>query len=256
MRNALVTGGAAGIGRAVVEEFLRAGWRVGAYDIDVSGLDDLLAQHGEGRLVVGALDVRDSDAWQRALADFCGDGALDLLVNNAGILQAGQFADLPLDAQLRTIDVNVKGALIGCHAAYPYLKRSAAPQVINIASASAIYGQVELATYSASKFAVRGLSEALDLEWASQGIRVQAVWPLFVRTAMTDGLDIGTSRALGIRLTPQQVARQVRKAVESPNADRLSIHRSVGWSARASMLGAAVSPSWVLRRVNARLASR
>ena len=187
-----VTGGAAGIGRATALTFARHGYRVGAYDIDPAGLASLRDEitGGGGEIVAGELDVTDAAAWAARLAEFTGAaGKLDILVNNAGVLANGAFQDIPLPVQRQMIDINFYGALAGLHAAFPYLRDTAHAQVVNMCSASALYGQPELATYSATKFALRALTEALELEWRRYDIRVLAMWPLFVKTAMTDGID-------------------------------------------------------------------
>jgi NAD(P)-dependent dehydrogenase (short-subunit alcohol dehydrogenase family) len=253
----LVTGAGAGIGRSITRRFATAGWRVAACDIDLAAVEALASELG-ANVVAYELDVVDPAGWQRVLGDFCGDGGLDLLVNNAGIVSPGYFVDVPLGAHLAAVDVNLKGVMTGCHTAYPYLRRGNSPQVVNLASASALYGQAELAGYSATKFGVRGLSEALDLEWSRDGIRVQAIWPLFVATAMTENMDIGTVNRMGVRLGPDDVAAAVWKAVNRPrmfDAVR-SIHRPVGANTTVSMLATAVSPSWIQRHINGYLARR
>jgi NAD(P)-dependent dehydrogenase (short-subunit alcohol dehydrogenase family) len=251
-RSVVVTGAAAGIGRAVARRFHAAGYLVGAYDVDRAGLDSLAAEL-DG-VVTGALDVRDAAEWGQRLAGFTErtGGRLDVLVNNAGILSSGRFAELPLDAQQRIVDVNVKGVLNGCHTAYPYLRATPGAHVVNLASASAIYGQPELATYSATKFAVRGLTEALDLEWAADDIAVRAVWPLFVRTAMTADMDIASTRTLGIRLTADDVAQEVLDVVR-PHRIPQPVHRAVGAQAKVLMASSGLAPAWLLRRINARI---
>src|SRR5699024_6496948 len=140
----------------------------------------------------------------------------------------------------------------------PYLQASRGARVINLCSASAIYGQPELAVYGATKFAVRGLSEALDLEWRSEGIRVTALWPLFVDTGMLAGVSTGSTRSLGVRLGPGDVADAVIEAAGVrtrrgwlPAILPRSTHRPVGMQARALFAAASVTPSWVLRQVNA-----
>ena len=136
------------------------------------------------------------------------------MINNAGILLAGRFEDIDVARHLKEIDINAKGVVNGLHAAFPYLRDTANSVVVNLASASAIYGQAELANYSATKFFVRGITEALDIEWHRYGIRVIAMWPLYVQTAMTDHIKTGTTESLGIRLTAQDVADAIAKAVE------------------------------------------
>ncbi len=251
-RSVLVTGAAAGIGRAVAKRFAAEGWLVGAYDVDEAGLASLAAHLGDA-VVTGHLDVRDAAQWQAALDHLTAHtgGCLDVLVNNAGILQAGRFAEIPLEAQRRTVDVNVTGVLNGCYVAHPYLRSTPGAHVVNLASASAIYGQPELATYSATKFAVRGLTEALDLEWAPDDITVRALWPLFVQTAMVDGVSTGSTRSLGVRLTAEDVADEVLAAVRPGR--RLSAHRGVGRQARMALASAGVTPSWLLRAANRRI---
>lgn len=257
----LITGAGAGIGRATVRRLIEAGYRVGAYDIDVAGLAALAGElpeaAAEGRLVTGHLDVRDADEWADRLAEFTGStaGALDVLINNAGVLSSGRFEEIDLTRQHLMVDVNVRGTINGCHAAYPHLAKAPDAMVVNLCSASAIYGQPELATYSATKFAVRGLSEALDLEWRTQGIRVRALWPLFVSTAMTEGMDIGTTRSLGIRLTAEDVADAILATIEEqPGRLPHGVHRGVGRQARAMLAASNLAPSWILRQVNSRLA--
>ncbi|MBM7459610.1 SDR family oxidoreductase [Rhodococcus coprophilus] len=247
-----VTGAASGIGRATALQFARHGYRVGAFDVDAAGLQSLAAAQPD--IVTGILDVTDADAWARALSEFCPDGQLDILVNNAGILSSGPFEDTPPERHRRIIDVNVTGTVLGCHSAFEYLRRTPGAQVVNLCSASAIYGQPDLATYSASKFAVRGLTEALELEWSPHDIRVFALWPLFVDTAMTEEMSVGAVRTLGIHLTPDDVAEALYDATRGRAWGR--VHRAVGWQARLLAAVAQGSPArfnrlankWVTRR--------
>lgn len=259
-RSVFISGAAAGIGRRTALSFAERGWTVGAYDIDGAGLASLADEVHPlaGSLVTGRLDVTDAEAFAAAVTSFVAEagGRLDVLVNNAGILLAGPFEDHPAADHHREIDINVKGLVNGVHAGFPHLDRTPGSVVVNLASASAIYGQADLANYSATKFFVRGLTEALDIEWKRHGIRVVAIWPLFVETAMTAGIRTGTTDSLGIRLRPQDVADKILEAVEPPRARRAlhQVHYPVGLQTSAMTLGARFSPAWLTRAVNKRLA--
>lgn len=253
MPTVFITGAAAGIGRAIALKFAAEGYQVGAYDVDESGLRSLQQQvdSAGGQVRIGSLDVRNHEQWAQRVEEFVGPtGRLDILVNNAGVLTAGPFETTDLEAHRRTIDVNVMGTLIGAHVAFPYLKGTAGAQVVNLCSASAIYGQPELASYSSSKFAIRGFTEALELEWAKHDIRVIAVWPLFVQTGMLTGVDIGATRSLGVHLSADEVAEAVFTATRRGRRLLPRVHYAVGVPARAFAAAAGVLPTWVNRALN------
>lgn len=258
-RSVFITGAAAGIGRATALTFARRGYLVGGYDIDEVGLKSLAGEIESlgGRAVTGHLDVTDPDEMARRLAEFTDntDGRLNVMINNAGILRTGRFEDIDIAAQLKEIDINAKGVVNGLYAAFPYLRATPRPVVVNLASASAIYGQPELATYSATKFFVRGITEALDIEWDRYDIRVISMWPLYVSTAMTENVKTGTTESLGIHLTAQDVADAIVAAVEPPLLRRIihQVHFPVGRQTKASALSGRL-PLWLQRLLNKRVA--
>lgn len=252
----LISGSAAGIGKATAERFAAEGWFVGVYDVDVAGATALVEQLGSDSATGGRLDVTKPDEWEQALADFtaASGGRLDLLINNAGILRAGRLTEVPLAQHHLTVDINVNGVISGCWTAYPYLKATPGSGVINICSASAIYGQPEITSYSASKFAVRGFTEALELEWRKEGIRVQAVWPLWVNTALLDGNHATSTDTLGVNLTVDDVAEKILAMAQKPGLlDRVKpakVHTAVGLPARTLATLADLVPSFLTREVN------
>ena len=273
-----ITGAAAGIGRATALTFARNGYTVGGYDIDELGLRSLAAEvealgatvpnaaggapvpNVAGRaapVVIGHLDVTDPDEMAQRVGEFANaaGGRLDVLINNAGIMCTGRFEDIDVSDQFKQIDINTKGVVNGLFAAFPYLRATPNSVAVNLASASAIYGQAELATYSATKFFVRGITEALDIEWSTYGIRVVSMWPLYVHTAMTESIKTGTTESLGIRLTAQDVADAIAAAVE-PSFLRRAIHQvhfPVGPQTKVSALSGRF-PFWLQRLLNKRLA--
>lgn len=259
-KSVFITGAAAGIGRATALTFARKGFTVGGYDIDEVGLKTLADEIDQlgSKAVVGHLDVTDADEMAQRVSEFAdaNGGRLDVMINNAGILLAGRFEERDVREHHKEIDINAKGVVNGLHAAFPYLRDTPNSVVVNLSSASAIYGQAELANYSATKFFIRAITEALDIEWHRYGIRVIAMWPLYVQTAMTDDIKTGTTDSLGIRLTAQDVADAIARAVE-PSVLRRALHQvhfPVGTQSKVLTAGSRFSPAWVTRLANKRLA--
>lgn len=251
----LITGAAAGIGQATARLFAARGWFVGLYDVDEAGVQAMVSELGAQNAMAGRLDVSHSDDWRAALEGFFQHtGRLDLLLNNAGILASGPFESIPLEHQQRIIDINVKGMLNGCYHALPYLRRTTHACVINMASASAIYGQPSLASYSASKFAVCGLTEALELEWQAYGIRVMDVLPLFVQTGMLNNARTKAIASLGINLTPEDVATTIWQAACYKGATP-RVHWLVGAQARLFYSLAGLAPDWLNRLITRKIAA-
>ena len=252
-----ITGAAAGIGRAVAERFVQAGWFVGLFDVDEAGLQALQRQWGPERCVAARLDVTNAAEWSAALAVFAQatGSRLDVLFNNAGVAVTRPFEQAELARHHLVVDVNLKGVINGCHAGHALLRQTPGSRVINMCSASALHGQPELASYSATKAAVRSLTEALDIEWRGQGIRVVDVLPLFVNTAMVSNevSRMKTVQALGVRLGPDDVARAVWSLATRP-AQGLPVHSHVGWQTKVFALLSKLSPGFVNHWVTARMA--
>lgn len=207
----------------------------------------------------GTLDVRDADLWGSPLARFCPDGSLDVLVNNAGVLASGPFTGIDAGTHRRLVDVNVTGVLLGALTGHEYLSRAPRGLLLNLCSASALYGQPTLATYGATKAAVKSLTEALDLEWRTDGIRVRSLLPLFVDTEMVtrDGAGMAPVKASWVRLTPADVAAAAWRVVHErlPLPLPRSPHRTVGRQTRALAIASSMSPDWMNRLVVGRLGS-
>lgn len=259
LQSVFVTGAAAGIGKAIAERLARAGWFVGAYDVDERGVRELERTLGRERCLAGPLDVTSPEQWTARLSEFvaaAGD-RLDLLVNNAGIAVTGPFVETELARHHRVLQVNLHGVVNGCHLAFEHLRKTPGARVVNLCSASALFGQPMLATYSASKAAVRSLTEALDLEWAAAGVRVVDVLPLFVDTAMVrdEVRKMKTVDRLGVHLTADDVAAVVETLARKP-AHALPVHTPVGRQTQLFYWLAKLSPDRLTRFVTGRLAAR
>jgi NADP-dependent 3-hydroxy acid dehydrogenase YdfG len=250
-----ITGAAAGIGRATATLFAARGWFVGGYDMNVAGLEALASSLGTGNCITERLDVTDPAALLAALNRFfqAAGRRLDVLFNCAGILSVGNFEEIPLPRHHQIVDINLKGVLNGMHCALPYLKQTRGARVISMASASAIYGSPAFASYSASKFAVRGLTEAMNIEWARHGITVMDVWPIFVNTAMITEIEQPESlKKMGVHLQATDVAQVIWRAAKRPRS-LPRVHWFVGAQTWMLWLATRLIPVWVMRLTTRRI---
>ncbi|MET3712356.1 NAD(P)-dependent dehydrogenase (short-subunit alcohol dehydrogenase family) [Sphingomonas trueperi] len=232
-----ITGGASGIGRAVAVLFAQRGWRVGLADVNAAGLAETLAMLPAGSATTHQLDVRDRDQWVVALADFAAasGGRMDVLFANAGIGTSGPFATTPPAELERCVAINLLGVVHGAHAGFELLAATPGSVMLITSSAAGIYGTSGAAIYSATKFAVRGLAEALDGEWASAGVKVRTLMPSFIDTPLLDQPAGGSNqhirenvRRAGLEITPVgEVAEAAWAAVH-----RTVLHTRVGKTAR------------------------
>ncbi len=259
VRAIFITGGASGIGRATAHLFASRGWRVGIADVNEAMLAETAA------LLPGVhhryiMDVTDRDAWRASLDAFTKEsgGRLDVLHNNAGIGTGGALAEASFADLDRTVAINLMGVINGARIGYEYLARTPGSCLLNTASASAIYGSSGLATYSATKFAVRGLTEALDGEWHGAGVRVRSLIPGFIDTPLLDKVPPGTNRSIretvtgaGLELTSaDDVAQAAWRAVHGR-----PVHTYVGKTARRLAFAARWMPGSLRKRMQRGLGS-
>lgn len=246
MRKAIfITGAASGIGRAAAVQFARRGWFVGLYDVQEAALAEVAELLGASSCCRGRLDVTDAAAYREAVAAFttASGGRLDALFQSAGVLEMGLFDTIPLERAVRMVDINARGVVNGVYAALPWLEKTPGSVLATMGSASAVYGTPEFAVYSATKFFVRGLTEALDIELRAKGVRVVDVMPLYVATPMIHDAKVKARSmdALGVQLTADDVAARVVAAVESP--PRASPHDIPQASVRLLRLLSGVVPA-------------
>ena len=220
-RTIVITGAGAGIGRETAQRFAAMDWIVCATDVNTDALDALKRELGERHTYV-EMDVTDTAAIARVFAAFAARhrGGFDVLFNNAGVAFIDNFEAVPLRDHELVVQVNVQGVVNCTHLALPYLSKGVAPQVISMCSRASDYGIPSEATYSASKFFVRGFTEAMNIEWERLDIHVCDILPNFVDTPMTQAAHGAIVDAVGINLTVGDVAQTVVKAT----ADRTKVH--------------------------------
>ncbi|KAA6214469.1 SDR family oxidoreductase [Streptomyces albofaciens JCM 4342] len=207
---ALITGATGGIGAATAERFAREGARLVLTDIaegPLRSLADRIEAYGTD-VVAARLDVSSAQQWEEVITVVRDRfGALDVLVNLAGIVDWPGIEDTREEAWDRVIDVNQKGTWLGMKAAMPLLRASGNASVINTSSVLGLVGSGSAAAYQASKGAVRLLSKTAAVEYARQGVRVNSVHPGVIATPMIQEiLDEQGDQQPDIRRTPMRRA--------------------------------------------------
>ena len=256
-RAIFVTGGASGIGLATARHFAGRGWRVGLADIDAGALEAARSHFDSDRLSVHAMDVRDREQWVEALGAFsaASGGRLDVLFANAGIPVGGPFAQATFDDLDRAIAVNFTGVVNAARLGFPFLKATPGSCLLITSSAAGIYGSAGAAIYSATKFAVRGLAESLDGEWAPDGIKVRTIMPSFIETPLLDHALANSNRTVresvvegGLEITPvADVADAAWSAVHGE-----PVHTVVGRTARRMQFAVRWMPGRMRRMARGR----
>ena len=183
---ALITGGSRGMGAAEARLFVEHGAQVAIADVlDAEG--EVLAKELGPSARYIHLDVTDEQSWAACVDDVVQSfGALDVLVNNAGIASLAPIVDTTTEEYLRVVGVNQLGVFLGIRTAIPAMTTAARASIVNISSIEGIAGSPATIAYSASKFAVRGMTKVAAIELAPLGIRVNSIHPGGVRTPMLD----------------------------------------------------------------------
>jgi 3-dehydrosphinganine reductase len=256
-RHALVTGGASGIGLALVRRLHAAGAAVSVLDIDAEALERLAAELGDGRLTTTPVDVADRAA-TTAAAGACVErrGPPDLVVTCAGVVRPGRFAELADEEFEREMAINHFGTLWTFRAVVPAMTAAGGGTLVALSSLAGLLGYFGYSAYGPSKYAVAGLCETLRIELKPQGIHVACVYPPDVDTPMLaaeEPLQPPEARAMnrgGAPLSPETVVDAILDGVAHRRARIFPGH-----AARAVERAVRVTPGLVDRVVD-RLVAR
>lgn len=221
-----VTGGARGIGYATAERLLAEGASVAIGDVDATALAEAETSLPDG-VFVHEVDVTDRGSfarWLDAIEDHV--GTVDVLVNNAGLMAIGALVDEPDDLTAKQFAVNVEGVVLGMKLALERMLVRGEGQVVNVASMAGLVPAAGLVTYTGTKHAVVGMTEAAHYEYGERGIQFTCILPSFVKTSLTSG----TSPAPGVPvLEPEDVADAIVGSIKRPQAI-VHVPRTIQWA--------------------------
>lgn len=239
---AIVTGGGSGIGRALGEALCQRGAEVILADLQIDLAEEVAAKirAGGGRATATALDVRDFGAMDRLVQETCtGRGRLDYFFNNAGIGIGGEVRDYQIEDWYQVFDVNLRGVANGVQAAYPVMLRQGFGHIVNTASMAGLTPSPLTVGYSATKYAVVGLSLSLRIEAAAAGVRVSVLCPGVIRTPILEGggkygkmlrpPQADVQRKNWERLRPMDPGQFARRALRAVAANKAIIVLPAWW---------------------------
>ena len=226
-RVVVITGAASGIGRALAREFAAAGARLALADVDTKGLRETAALAGAERCLTAVVDVADREAVERFAGDVAARfGAVHVVINNAGVTVSQTIERLGYDDFAWLMGINFWGVVHGTKAFLPWLRQADEAAIVNVSSVFGLIAFPTQGAYNASKFAVRGFTEALRQELAGTRIAVHCVHPGGIRTSIlqnarfyadahggSDHAGANEEFARLARTTPEQAARTIVAAV-------------------------------------------
>jgi short-subunit dehydrogenase len=213
----ILTGAGGGIGGQLATRLAEAGARLVLVDLNAQALEERRQALGPGRVHTLCADITDTNERERIVSETQGRfGGIDILINSAGINPFGDFARQPAELIRKTLEINTLAPMLLTRAVLPTLLAQGSGQIVNVGSAFGSIGFAWFSAYSASKFALRGFSQALRRELADTGIGVTYVAPRAVRTGINSQQVYDMAQAVRMNFDePEFVAHRIVEAVRS-----------------------------------------
>jgi short-subunit dehydrogenase len=220
----VITGGAGGIGSALAAEMLAAGAAVLLADLNAAGLERARVALGRERVATCTANLTDP-AGRAALVDEATRWRANVLINNAGVNHFGLYEDQSPAQIEQTVAINVLAPMLLTQALLPHLRQQPAAHVLNLGSVFGAIGYPGYTAYSASKFAIRGFSEALRRELADTPVKVHYLAPRATKTPINSAAVVQMNAALKVAMDPPEVVGRAARQV----LEREIAHSVVGW---------------------------
>jgi NADP-dependent 3-hydroxy acid dehydrogenase YdfG len=229
----------------------------GLMDINEAGVIKLSQELGAENSMAHVMDVVDRSSWTRAIDAFgtVTNGRMHLFFDNAGIVRTGNFEAIREAEAAQIININLTGVIHGIYACRPMLAETSAQEgktfIVNTSSIARLMPLPGGAVYTASKFAVRGLTEALNVEFEHMNIQVSSVMPYFTNTAMMDEVSISSNQPMRNQLAEGQVTLHTSLSVAEQVWDATQVdkvHRPVGRESKMIRFVAAHFPGLMMKR--------
>lgn len=242
-KTVLITGASGGIGEKVCQQLASRGANIIALAREEDRLQALMTKL-QGEHCYLAVDLLSEEGIQKTIELVNQKGGLDVLINNAGITQFGMLQQQPVTALSAQLNINLLAPMLLTRALLPFLKRSESAAIVNMGSTFGSIGYSGFSAYCASKFGLRGFSEALRRELADTNVRMIYLAPRATRTPINDEQVVSMNKELGNRMDePEVVALHLMQALEN---DRILL-RYIGWPEKLFVVINSVLPKIVDR---------
>jgi len=252
-KNAIVTGGAMGIGFATCKRLVKAGCNVTLWDINETALKNAKVELEKlyGKVFIYVCDVTDKNRVTQLVQQAKDEmGSIDILINNAGYIKKGNLLDQQIEDWQRTIDVNFSSLLFTIYAVLPEMYKRNAGHIVNISSAAGLIGVGGMSVYAATKWAVFGLTESLRFEsltLGKNGVKWSSIHPSYLAHGMFEGAKLNFLGNLFIPLVKNHDVIAKAIVYDALIKEKNVVRRPI--TLRLSVILRGIFPDWIFQKI-------